>query len=82
VVPELLYSRVDITNIRLGWKGLLQTNTSLLQTLLNFDCKKVLQHCPQGPVKKKNVLRKTLPNIFVSWIFHSTESIASINIKF
>jgi hypothetical protein len=32
-IPELL------ANIRLGWKGLLGTNTNLLQIFLNYRCK-------------------------------------------
>jgi hypothetical protein len=34
-IPELL------ANIRLGWKGLLGTNTNLLQIFLNYRCKNV-----------------------------------------
>jgi hypothetical protein len=28
------------SNIRLGWRGLSGTNTSLLRTFINYDCKK------------------------------------------
>jgi hypothetical protein len=34
------------TNIRLGWKGLQGTNTSILQTLINYGHKDFITLCP------------------------------------
>jgi hypothetical protein len=40
------------TNIRLGWKGLPETNTTLLQTVVNYGHKKFYDNGPRGQFYK------------------------------
>jgi hypothetical protein len=53
------------TNIRLGWKGLPRTNTSLLRKSVNYTCKKFIVQAPELPnPNKKYFLTKVVKKVF------------------
>jgi hypothetical protein len=55
------------TNIRLGWKGLLGRNASLLRTFLNYDRKKFYSTGPRETWLSKQEQEEEMP--FQSLIF-------------